>query len=130
MLKKTITFIDENGVKAEDTFYFNLTKAEVLELNLIDDLRAVGQSKDARRIITTFKRIVRHAVGSKIGSRFVKNEEYADVFMASDAYSELFIDILSGDDSTAKMTAFTKGILPEELSIEQDPLPEVNSKTK
>ena len=123
MLKKTITYKNHDGSDETDDFYFNLTKMEVIEINLMDDLRAVGKSKDPKRIIPTMKRIVRHSVGQKIGDRFVKSEEFADAFIASDAYSELFVEIFGSDNAELKMTEFVKAIIPQDLPTAQDALP-------
>ena len=32
MLKKTISYVDYNGTKRTEDFYFNLTKAEISEM--------------------------------------------------------------------------------------------------
>ena len=34
MLKKTITYNDYNGVERTEDFYFNLSKAEILEMEM------------------------------------------------------------------------------------------------
>lgn len=131
MLKKTITYkeFDENATEpTTDDFWFNLTKAEVLEINLMDDLIAVGKSKDPKRIIPTFKRIIRYAVGQRIGQQFVKSEEFANAFIASDAYSELFVEILGGDDAEAKMAAFVHAVVPADVLEPQDRLPVAEKK--
>lgn len=134
MLKKTITydsFSDVDG-QTKDTadFYFNLTKMEIIEINLVDELSAVGKSKDPKRIIPALKRIVRAAVGQRIGDRFVKSEEFADAFIASDAYSELFMEILGSENAEEKMAAFVRGIVPEGIQLSQDSLPVTQDATK
>ena len=124
MLKKTITYKSFDGETEEtDDFYFNLTKMEVFEINLMEDLAAVGKSKDPKRIIPTLKRIVRHSIGQKIGERFIKTEDFADAFIASEAYSELFMEIFGSDNAEQRMAEFIKGIVPSDVSTEQAPLP-------
>lgn len=124
MLKKEITykryFGDDGDKPVIEDFYFNLTEFEVVEINLMEDLIAVGKSSNPRRIIPTFKRIIKAAVGQKIGDRFVKTEEFTEEFLASEAYSNLFIEILGSGDSEAKMAAFIKGIIPSDLSSVQE----------
>lgn len=129
MLKQTISYrnmFDKNEVTND--FYFNLTEFEVVEINLMEDLKSVGQSADPRRVIPTFKRIVHAAVGQRIGEQFVKSEQFADAFLASNAYSQLFKTILGGENSEDKMTAFVQGIVPSDLDISQDALPTVEEK--
>ncbi len=124
MLKQTISYTNMFDTNTEtNDFYFNLTEFEVVEINLMEDLASVGKSKDPRRVIPTFKRIVRAAVGQRIGEQFIKTEEFANAFIASNAYSQLFKTILGGENSEEKMTAFVQGIIPADMNVAQDALP-------
>lgn len=132
MLKKQITykkfFGEDNDKPVTEDFYFNLTEFEVVEINLMEDLVAVGKSSNPRRIIPTFKRIIKAAVGQKIDDRFVKSEEFTEAFLASEAYSNLFIEILGSGDSEAKMAAFVKGLIPADMSaVKEFETPEVEA---
>lgn len=124
MLKKTIKykkfFTDDSAEEVEEDFYFNLTKFEVIEINLMEDLLSVGKSTNTRRIIPTFKRIVKASVGQKIDNEFVKNDTFTEAFVASEAYSNLFIEILGTGDAETKMAAFVKGIIPADMSSIKD----------
>ena len=124
MLKKTIKykkfFTDENAEEVEEDFYFNLTKFEVIEINLMEDLISVGKSTNTRRIIPTFKRIVKASVGQKIDNEFIKDDTFTEAFVASEAYSNLFIEILGSGDAESKMAAFVKGIIPSDMSSVKD----------
>lgn len=114
MLKKNITYtdLDSNVTRTED-FYFNLTKAEAIELNLIEDLESVSKSVDPKAIIPVFKRIVRYSYGirSREGKfmKEVDGESVANGFLASDAYSELFLDLLK--DGEQGVVNFINGVL-------------------
>lgn len=114
MLKKNITFTDlDSNVTRTETFHFNLTKAEAIELNLIEDLESVSKSVDPKAIIPVFKRIVRYSYGvrSREG-KFMKEidgESVANGFLASDAYSELFLDLLK--DGEQGVVNFINGVL-------------------
>lgn len=130
MLVKTIKYKDYDNKEITGIFHFNLTKMEVIEINLMDDLVEVSQSKDRKRIVPVLKRIARAAVGQKIGDRYVKSEEFADAFIASDAYSELFVEILGAEDPEKKMADFIKGIIPSDLPVNQDALPAVEAEKK
>lgn len=114
MLKKNITFTDlDSNVTRTETFHFNLTKAEAIELNLIEDLESVSKSVDPKAIIPVFKRIVRYSYGirSREGKfmKEVDGESVANGFLASDAYSELFLDLLK--DGEQGVVTFINGVL-------------------
>ena len=56
MLKKTITYTDYNGVERTEDFYFNLTKAELMEMEIgttggmADMIKRIIDAKDAPAI--------------------------------------------------------------------------------
>lgn len=118
MYKKTITYVDYNGVERTEDFYFNLTKAEIAEL----DLRHAGgfesyinrivKSDDNNAIVDTFKSIIAMAYGEKDpnGRRFVKNPRLTEEFMQTEAYSELFVELLTKEGAAAD---FINGIVPK-----------------
>lgn len=119
MLKKNIKYVDYDGIERAEDFYFNLNKAEVIELQLgtvgglTKTLEKIVQEKDASRIIEYFKTLILKAYGEKSadGRRFVKSQELRDAFEQTEAYSELFMELASN----AKMAAeFVNGVLPKE----------------
>lgn len=120
MLKKTIQYVDYNGVERKEDFYFNLTKAEITEMELSVDgglaqmLETLVNSKNNKEIIQMFKQIILKAYGEKSadGRRFMKSEEISQAFAQTEAYSELFIELALNEEEAAK---FVKGILPAEL---------------
>jgi hypothetical protein len=118
MLKKTITYRDYNDVERTEDFYFNLTRAELLEMEaskvggFSNIIQTIINTKDVSSIIPIFKEIVLKAYGEKSldGKRFVKNKEITEGFSQTEAYSQLFME-LAGDDKAA--TAFINGIMPK-----------------
>lgn len=120
MLKKTINYVDYNGVERKEDFYFNLSKAEVTEMELSVDgglskmLENIVESKDNKQIMKAFKGIILKAYGEKSadGKRFVKNEAISEAFEQTEAYSELFMELIMDADKAAD---FVKGILPANL---------------
>ena len=118
MLKKTITYTDYDGNTQTEDFYFNLTKAELAEMELSTEggmenmLKEVVDSKDNRRILEVFKDIVRRAYGVKTddGKRFVKTESDWLAFTQTEAYSELFMELIGNADAAA---AFINGVVPK-----------------
>lgn len=121
MLKKTVTYTDYNGVERTEDFYFNLSKAEVAEMELSVDgglsqmLENIVAAKDNKQIITMFKDIVLKSYGEKSqdGKRFIKSKEIAEAFSQTEAYSEIFME-LALDEKAA--VAFVNGIIPANLN--------------
>lgn len=117
MLKKTITYTDYNGVERTEDFYFNLTKAELMEMEIgttggmADMIKRIIDAKDAPAIIKIFKELVLKAYGEKSadGKRFVKSEEISNGFAQTEAYSQLFMELATDADAAA---AFVNGIIP------------------
>ena len=131
MLKKTIKFLDHAGNQKEQEFYFNLTRAEALEINLIDGLETVSKSTDPRTIIPVFKHIIGYAVGKRTrDDKFVKSPEIAADFLASDAYSELFLDLLDGDNSENKVAAFITALVPQGVEPDRRAQPQDHKKAE
>ena len=113
MISKTITakhpFTQE---PYERTLYFNLTKTEALEVNLMEDLESIGRSENPRKIIPVFKRIMKAAYGVKLPTgAFTKDEEETADFLASDHYSELFLGLLNDPEREKAVADFIKAIL-------------------
>lgn len=121
MIKKTITYTDYNEVERTEDFYFNLSKAEVAEMELSVDgglsqmLENIVKSKDNKEIIKMFKKIVLESYGEKSqdGRRFIKSEENKAAFSQTEAYSEIFME-LALDEKAA--IAFVNGIIPANLN--------------
>lgn len=117
MLKKTVTYTDYNGNERTEDFYFNLTKAECVEMNLstaggLDAyLQKIIDTKDVPALITQFKDLVLKAYGEKSadGRRFMKDDEIRRAFAETEAYSVIFMELVADADAAA---AFVNGIVP------------------
>ena len=120
MLKKTVTYVDYNGVERTEDFYFNLSKAEVTEMELSVEggfskmLEEIVKSNDNARIIELFKEMVLKAYGEKSadGRRFVKSKELSEAFSQTEAYSEIFMELAMDEKAAA---AVVNGIMPANL---------------
>ena len=120
MLKKTITYTDYNGVERTEDFYFNLTKAELMEMEIgttggmADMIKRIIDAKDAPAIIKIFKELVLNAYGEKSpdGKRFIKSKELSTAFSQTEAYSILFMELATDADKAAK---FVNGIVPDDV---------------
>lgn len=117
MLKKTIPYKDYNGNERSEDFYFHLSEAEVMEMEmstaggLAEMIRGIVAAQDAPAIIKIFKDLILKAYGEKSpdGKRFIKSEELSKAFSETEAYSVLFMELATDADAAAK---FVNGIVP------------------
>ena len=120
MLKKIITYTDYNGVERTEPFYFNLSKAELMEMELgvtggmTEMLDKIIAAKDAPSLMKTFKEMIMKAYGIKSddGKRLIKSEELSIAFTQTEAYSVLFMELITDDKAAAD---FVNGIIPNEI---------------
>ena len=137
MLTKTIKYTDYNGVEREEKFLFNLSKAELMEMEmgtaggLAETIQTIIQTQDAPKIIEMFKKLILKAYGEKSadGKRFIKTDENGKPlsigFSQTEAYSELFMELATDD---VKAADFVKGIIPADLDVDgQKQLPASNN---
>lgn len=128
MLKKTITYTDYNGTERKEDFYFNLSKAEVMEMEmstsggLAQMINKIIEAQDSPAIIKIFKDLILKAYGEKSpdGKRFIKSHELSEAFAQTEAYSNLFMELATDADAAAK---FVNGITPVEIPADQVQLP-------
>lgn len=122
MLKKTFTFTDYNGVERTEDHYFNLTKAEIMELEmgttggLSEMIRRIVAAQDAPAIMKVFKELIMKSYGEKSadGRRFRKIDDngnrLVNSFLDTEAYSMLFMELGTDADAAAK---FVEAITPD-----------------
>lgn len=121
MLKKTIEFEDFNGETKSESFYFHLSKAELVEMEMSmpggmgEYLKAIVENGNGGEIIREFKKIVLGAYGQRSpdGSRFIKNQQIREDFESHPAYSVLFMEIMTDSEKAAE---FVNGIVPKGLN--------------
>lgn len=120
MLKKTITFTDYNGVERTEDFYFNLNKAEVMEMEMgttggfAEMINGIIAAKDVPALISIFKDMILKAYGQKSpdGRRFIKSKELSEEFSQTEAYVSLYMELATDDEAAAN---FVNGIMPKDL---------------
>ena len=127
MLKKNIKYTDYNGVKREDTHYFNLSKAEIMEMELstvggfAEMVEKVVEAQDTPTIVAIFKDLILKAYGEKSpdGKGFMKLDEegrpLSRKFSQTEAYSVLFMELATDAEAAA---AFINGIVPSDVAKE------------
>ena len=117
MLKKTIAYEDYNGVSRKEDFYFNLTLAEMSELEMgttggfTGYINQIMQAQDTATLIRVFKELILKAYGQKSldGRTFDKSEKLATDFSHTEAYSILFMELSTDAEAASK---FVNGIIP------------------
>lgn len=123
MFKKQITYTDYNDVERTETFLFNISRAELLEM-ASGKLRDVGKllsdivnQRDTTVLVTMFEELIRVSYGKKSedGKRFIKSREIYEAFLQSEAYSELLVDLTLDTDEAI---AFVNGIIPTKFLAE------------
>lgn len=132
MLKRTIEYTDYNDVARKEDFYFNLSKAEIMEMELSTEggltemIQKIVATQDIPSIIKVFKDLVLKAYGEKSadGKQFIKIDEngvkLANKFAQTEAYSVLFMELATDADAAA---AFVNGIVPKDLDTSKTALP-------
>lgn len=118
MLVKTITYTDFNDNTRTEDFHFNLTKAEVMEMEMRETggmakmLERIVQEQDSEKIIENFKAIILKAYGEKSadGRRFVKSKELSEAFSQTNAFNDLAVELYTNAEAAA---AFINAIIPQ-----------------
>lgn len=122
MLKKTIKYVDYNDMEREEDFYFNLNKAEIMEMELgvkggLDEfIKKVVATTDGPELIKLFKKFILDSYGKKApdGLGFIKSEELKTAFEQHPAYPVLYMELATDADAASN---FLKGIIPKDLDI-------------
>ena len=120
MLVKEIKYTDFNGNERTEKFYFNLTKAEIMEMEMstsggmAEMINKIVETQNAPEIIKIFKELILKAYGEKSadGKRFIKSDELRDEFSQTEAYSQLFMELATDAEAAAN---FVNGIMPAGL---------------
>lgn len=136
MLKKPITYTDYNGMERTEYFYFNLTKAELAEMELSVDggyaemAQRIADTKNGPELIKIFKELILKAYGEKSldGRQFMKVDEKGNPlsigFSQTEAYSQLFMELATDANSASE---FFMGIIPPDLSEQvKGSIPSIN----
>jgi hypothetical protein len=121
MLKKTIKYTDFDGVVREEDFYFNLTEAELTEMNLMTKgglksyLESIISTQDTPALAELFKKIINKSYGVKSpdGRKFLKSEEILEDFTSTQAYSDLYMSLITDADAAS---SFINAIVPASIA--------------
>lgn len=121
MIKKTIQYTDFNGDLQNEDLYFNLTKAEITEMELEIEgglsghIKKITDAKNNKELISLFKFILNKSIGrrSEDGKRFIKNDNIREEFMSSEAYSTIFMELAFNEQAAIE---FMTGVIPADIA--------------
>ena len=121
MYRKSITYTDYNGIERTEEFLFNLTEAEIAEMEmskkggLTNTLQRLIRTEDAPEIAKIFKDLILKSYGEKSddGKRFIKSEKMSEEFSQTEAYSKLYMELAFDDKAAAE---FINNIIPKTMS--------------
>lgn len=120
MFKKNIKYKDFNGTERDETFYFNLSKSELLDLELrtpggIENYtKQIISTQDGQKLADLFKWLINESYGVKSpdGRSFIKGKEVLDNFRFTNAYDILYMQLATDDKAAAE---FYNGIFPKDI---------------
>ena len=123
MLKKQIKYTDYNGTELDENFWFNLSKAELMDMDLMTPggfngmVMKIIAAQDTPSLVTLFKDIIFKAYGEKSadGKRFIKSKELSTAFSQTEAYSNLYMELVTITEAAIE---FINGIVPKDLAEE------------
>lgn len=117
MIEERIKYTDLNGNEKEKVAYFHFSKAELIEMQLSEEggldklIQKIVDEQDQAKLVALFKTMILKSYGEVVGDGegFYKDPKNTAIFEMSEAYSELFMSLLTDTD---KAIAFVKGIMP------------------
>lgn len=120
MLKVTKTYEDWNENEITQDFYFNLTEAEITELEIgtvggfSETIERIINAREQSELIKIFKDLVLMAYGKKSadGKRFMKDDETKREFLENPAYSIIFMELVADANKAAE---FINGVMPKSI---------------
>jgi hypothetical protein len=110
MFKHTIEYTDFNGTERKEDFYFHLSSVEVTRLEaelgkpLAEYVKELDADKDLKTLMDFLEKVILNSYGKKTsdGKSFMKSKTIREEFEYSQAYAELFEQLLTNQDLARK----------------------------
>lgn len=135
MITKEITYTDYNGQERTEKYQFNFTKAELTEMELSVNgglsamMERIKETDDRPELMRIFKELILKAYGVKSadGKRFVKSDELRTEFSQTEAYSELYMELVTNTESAI---TFFNGLIPNDIKAAGDKVVQMPAKAE
>lgn len=135
MITKEITYTDYNGQERTEKYQFNFTKAELTEMELSVNgglsamMERIKETDDRPELMRIFKELILKAYGVKSadGKRFVKSDELRTEFSQTEAYSELYMELMTNTESAI---TFFNGLIPNDIKAAGDKVVQMPAKAE
>ena len=114
MIKKTVKYVDFNGTEREDDLYFHLSVPEAVRFTakfggrgFESYVKELSANQDEKAMIAFIEDLILSSYGTKTedGKRFLKSPEIRHDFEYSQAYAELFEELLTNHEETERFAA-------------------------
>ena len=111
MFKKRIKYVDFNGTEREEDFYFHMSSVEMTRfeaslrgMTVEDYAKGIDADKNAPEAVRFIEDIILNSYGRKSpdGRTFLKSPEIRQEFEYSQAYAELFEEMILNPESAKK----------------------------
>lgn len=120
MITKTITYTDFLDEERTETFRFNLSEAELMkwelskEGTLTEHIKRIQETVDIPKLIDLYSELIDRSYGimDPTGRKFVKTKEALEDFKATNAYSDLYMELATNQDKGAE---FIAGVVSNKL---------------
>lgn len=140
MIKKTVTYKDYDGVEQTEDFFFHLSKADIIKMELShkggleESLKNIIVAKDGETIMKEFENFLNLSVGKRDGDLFVRDDVVRNRFFQTNAYEALLMELVLNADTAAE---FIRGIAPPNMieeaakaaEVAKTQAPEINIET-
>lgn len=121
MYKITETYEDYDGNKRTEDFYFNFSKAEIIDMQFgieggfAAKVNRIIAAQNVPELIKIFKDLITRSYGQKSddGRRFIKSEELTKDFIETPAFSQIYMR-LATDAKAAE--EFVNHVIPKDLA--------------
>ena len=135
MITKEITYTDYNGQERTEKYQFNFPKAELTEMELSVNgglsamMERIKETDDRPELMRIFKELILKAYGVKSadGKRFVKSDELRTEFSQTEAYSELYMELVTNTESAI---TFFNGLIPNDIKAAGDKVVQMPAKSE
>lgn len=120
MITKTITYTDFLDEERTETFRFNLSEAELMkwelskEGTLSEHIKRIQETVDVPKLVDLYSELIDRSYGimDPTGRKFIKTKEALEDFKATNAYSDLYMELATNQDKGAE---FISGVVSNKL---------------